>query len=65
MPMSAADRRERRERRFLPVLFAAAALGVLIGINTFLLHLGNDPLADVHAYYDAGARLNAGVGRFA
>ncbi len=61
MPTSAADRRQRRQRRFLPVLFAAAVLGILIGINTFLLHLGNDPLADVHAYYDAGSRLNAGA----
>jgi hypothetical protein len=60
MPMSSAECRERRARRYLPVLFAAAVLGILIGINTFLLHLGNDPLADVHAYYDAGARLNAG-----
>lgn len=33
---------------------------MLIGINTFLLHLTGDPLADVRAYYDAGARLNAG-----
>jgi len=60
MPMSAAERRERRQARFLVVAFAAAVAGVLIGINTFLLHLGSDPLADVHAYYDAGARLNAG-----
>lgn len=52
--------RARRERRILYVLFAAAALGALIGVNTFLLHLQGDPLADVHAYYDAGARLNAG-----
>jgi hypothetical protein len=42
------------------VLTVAAGLGLLIGIQTGLLHLQMDPLADVHAYYDAGARLNAG-----
>jgi hypothetical protein len=61
MPMSAADRRMRSERRYLFVVFTAAVVGILIGINTFLLHLGSDPLGDVHAYYDAGSRLNAGV----
>jgi len=35
-------------------------VGVALGIETVILHLLNDPLADVHAYYDAGARLNAG-----
>ncbi len=43
------------------VLFAAAVLGVILGIETTILHLSYDPLADVHAYYDAGARLNAGL----
>jgi len=52
--------RERRARRVRMVLFGAAIVGTLIGINTFLLHLTGDPLADVLAYYDAGARLNAG-----
>jgi hypothetical protein len=42
------------------VLVAAALLGTLLGIETLVLHLATDPLADVHAYYDAGARLNAG-----
>ena len=50
----------RRRRNVDLVLFTAAVFGLLIGINTLLLHLGSDPLADVHAYYDAGARLNAG-----
>ena len=27
----------------------------------FVLHATTDPAADVHAYYDAGARLNAGI----
>ena len=43
------------------VLTVAAGIGLLIGISTALLHLRLDPLADVHAYYDAGARLNAGL----
>jgi hypothetical protein len=42
------------------VLVAAAVLGALLGVETLILHLTTDPLADVHAYYDAGARLNAG-----
>lgn len=50
----------RRRRNIDLVLFAGAVVGVLIGINTLLLHLGSDPLGDVRAYYDAAARLNAG-----
>jgi hypothetical protein len=42
------------------VLIAASVLGLIIGIDTLILHLRLDPLADVRAYYDAGARLNAG-----
>ncbi len=42
------------------VLAASAVLGALIGLQTLVLHLTLDPLADVRAYYDAGARLNAG-----
>jgi hypothetical protein len=42
------------------VLLASAVVGLVIGLDTFRLHLQTDPLADVHAYYDAGARLNAG-----
>jgi hypothetical protein len=42
------------------VLVAGAVLGLALGIQTLVLHLSTDPLADVHAYYDAGARLNAG-----
>jgi hypothetical protein len=40
--------------------FALAVLGSLIGAYMFVLHATTDPAADVHAYYDAGARLNAG-----
>lgn len=42
------------------VLVLAAVLGLVLGIQTVVLHLTTDPLADVRAYYDAGARLNAG-----
>jgi len=42
------------------VLVLGAVVGLLLGIETVALHLTTDPLADVHAYYDAGARLNAG-----
>ena len=38
-----------------------AGFGLLLGIEVLILHLTSDPLADVHAYYDAGARLNAGL----
>ena len=61
MPL-VADRRPLFEARGVQlVLVLAAVVGVLIGIETLLLHLRLDPLADVHAYYDAGARLNAGL----
>ena len=43
-----------------PVLLGLAVLGTLIGFDTFMTHMAVDPWADVHAYYDAGARLNAG-----
>ena len=43
------------------VLRLAAVLGIILGIETTILHLATDPLADVRAYYDAGARLNAGL----
>jgi len=42
------------------VLRLAMLVGIALGIETVVLHLMTDPLADVHAYYDAGARLNAG-----
>ncbi|MEO5966461.1 MAG: glycosyltransferase 87 family protein, partial [Candidatus Limnocylindrales bacterium] len=42
------------------ILIVAALVGFVIGLGTLRLHLQLDPLADVHAYYDAGARLNAG-----
>ncbi len=48
-------------KRIRWVCIAASLLGLAIGIETLVLHLRLDPLADVHAYYDAGARLNAGL----
>jgi hypothetical protein len=42
-------------------VFAAAVIGYLASLAELAMHLASDPLADVHAYYDAGARLNAGL----
>jgi hypothetical protein len=42
-------------------LFALAVVGGLAGVGVLWIHLAGDPLADVRAYYDAGARLNAGL----
>jgi hypothetical protein len=47
-------------RRTRLVLFALAAVGLAIGLDNLRLHLMTDPLADVHAYYDAANRLNNG-----
>jgi hypothetical protein len=48
-------------RRVQWVLIAASVCGLVIGLDTMRLHLRLDPLADVRAYYDAWARLNAGL----
>ncbi len=49
-------------RRVLRAIVAVlAAFGFVIGVQITLMHLQTDPLADVRAYYDAGARLNAGL----
>jgi alpha-1,2-mannosyltransferase len=42
------------------VLFALMVVAVAAGVVVTAGHLVTDPLADVRAYYDAGARLNAG-----
>ena len=42
-------------------LVAVAFLGFLLGLVLALDYIVHDPLSDVRAYYDAGARLNAGV----
>lgn len=44
-----------------PVIVGLAGIGFLIGFDTLMTHLAVDPLADVRAYYAAGARLNAGL----
>ncbi len=44
-----------------PAVLVLAAFGLLAGVATLWMHLTTDPLADVRAYYDAGARLNAGL----
>lgn len=42
-------------------VFAVAVIGYPAGLAELAMHLARDPLADIHAYYDAGARLNAGL----
>ena len=59
--MTVDARRLFASRRVRWVFIAASVLGLVIGIDTLILHLRLDPLADVRAYYDAGARLNAGL----
>jgi hypothetical protein len=39
--------------------FALAVIGAFAGVYMLWLHVTTDPLIDVHAYYQAGARLNA------
>jgi hypothetical protein len=43
------------------VLAFLAGIGALAGAGMFWMHVTTDPLNDVHAYYEAGARLNAGL----
>jgi hypothetical protein len=38
-----------------------AVVGVLLGLETLILHLSADPLVDIRRYYEAGRRLNAGL----
>jgi len=60
MSHAGVDRRERRERRLQLALFAAALVGLLAGLGWLAISIGQAPLSDVHAYYDAAARLNNG-----
>jgi hypothetical protein len=41
-------------------LVVLAVVGGLLGLGMLWFHLTTDPLADVRAYYEAAARLNAG-----
>jgi Glycosyltransferase family 87 len=50
----------RRPRPLSWLVFAVAVIGAFAGAYMLWLHLTTDPLVDVHAYYEAGARLNAG-----
>lgn len=50
----------RGQRQVNAILVVAAVVGLVIGLGALYRHLTTDPLADVHAYYDAGARFNAG-----
>ena len=43
---------------------AVSVFGLVIGVQISIIHFQVDPLADVRAYYDAGARLNAGIGLY-
>jgi glycosyl transferase family 87 len=61
MPVMEARLTPATARQLRLVLFGAAVIGLLIGVNNAVLHLTTDPFADVRAYYDAGARLNAGL----
>jgi Glycosyltransferase family 87 len=46
---------------FWLALFALAVIGALAGADMFWFHVTTDPLNDVHAYYEAAGRLNAGL----
>jgi hypothetical protein len=54
----------RLDRWGRPLLVGLAALGLLAGLVVTAAHLATDPLADVHAYYEAGQRLNEGLGLY-
>jgi hypothetical protein len=51
---------DRHGRRLRLVLFAAGLVGLLAGLGWLAISIGQAPLSDVHAYYDAAARLNRG-----
>jgi len=60
------DRLSTTCRRFLePTLVGLAVLLALVGVFLFVRHLQTDPLVDIHAYYEAGERLNAGLPLYA
>jgi hypothetical protein len=53
-------------RRLLTrTLMGASVVLGLVGIFVFIFHLASDPLVDVHAYYEAAGRLNAGLPLYA
>lgn len=53
-------------RRLLDLTFLGAAVLLgLVGVFVLVFHLLTDPLVDVHAYYEAAGRLNAGLPLYA
>jgi hypothetical protein len=53
-------------RRLLGLTVAGAAVILgLVGVFVLVFHLVTDPLVDVHAYYNAAGRLNAGLPLYA
>ncbi len=56
-----AQRRARMRRYVRWAWYSGAVIGTLIGVSALWLHVTMDPLADVRAYFDAGARLNDGL----
>ena len=50
-----------REAMAAPGCDPAAVVGAALGLETLLRHVSTDPFADTRLYYDAGARLNAGL----
>lgn len=60
LPPGEGSRQPRLARTGNLALFALAVIGGLLGAAVFWFHLTTDPLVDVHAYYDAAVRLNAG-----
>ncbi len=61
LPLHVAQLSPEGRRLLLLVWRAAALLGVAMGLGTLVLHLGSDPFVDVRRFYEAGARLNAGL----
>jgi len=57
------ERREgmRHPRIVGALMVAVAVLGAILGVQMLAFHLATDPLADFRVYYDAAARLNAGL----
>lgn len=51
---------DRRRRRLNLALVAVGALGTFLGLAWLAANVQSELLIDVRAYYDAGARLNAG-----
>jgi hypothetical protein len=50
----------RHRRTIGALLVGIAVICALLGLETLVFHLTTDPLADVHAYFDAAVRLNTG-----